>query len=1005
MDTMFLTSILAGGMNNPNFFNGRILTAQDLRDLQTSGLLRSRRLGLALGEGVAYGLFAGKQGDTQLTISAGLAVNRRGDALLLPEDNAIPMQTAAQVLSPSADSPFQGCAPDSITNARAPGYFLLAITYAVQPSREQAPHSGLNSGYLVCTSRYETEGVQFKLVPLENLFTAADPENLRRSRLAGLMFGIATLRTFANDPFQLYAAFGLADQLRSAGRLLDCDVPLAVLHWTGTRLRFVDSWAARRAPAAPAATTPFPLQAPSPEPFPQHVSARRYVEAQAVFQQFQAQLAEISDPPNASVETNFSFLPAAGYLPLGAGKFSLARFFPRNTNTPRQLDPAFVRLLFHDSFFIEPVAVVPGQPVAVDFFHVTGAPESFVIFARREPILVQPEKEAPEAVEEAQPQPETGQDGTILVTVSGPANRVLRAADIQEVSVVSGAYTQRGLRDGGVYRYDQATGYKSYAAGPAKSYARQAYMRLGESAESRPGTGAQAGGQSKQATEQDKTAAYYFFTRPPGKYTVSVVPKSRTGLLPRSVLVTLRPGDVRHVEIALIRASGKKDEPGRIDVRPEDPYVILDGYGIDDIYLDPKWKELVDWPAPVDPDDWWTDPPRRVIEQVEEILAGIVNQDPRIVVEDPAILVNPGYSPDVISDDPYAFVRTKDGSLFPVILAADKNAVKGQAGVELAGLAEVDAAARGGKLHALGLTNVNALGGAWGSLAAIAFSTSAAGAKSLTGEVVGRAREMQNNFSRHAGVSPEANTSLKAAGITDDVILANSSTESVLSALNASGQNYSQGFALRLIEKARLSVPQETWALEAIGIDPGQAGILSGLGIESVGEFVAAAGSSPNELKDALNLSDSALRSRAETAQAYLIAGKVREAGRAGVANVQGVTADIGAGLVKAGVKTVQDLVAADPAALAVTVGVPEAEMRAIVSNAGERAGTLDILRVQFGLQEAEVDGMRAAGVVTLFDAANRADVMTNVVGAERSGLISSAAGAAMNVRLIRGFS
>src|SRR6266542_7013117 len=103
MSVMLLAAVLDGGIQNPNFFNGRVLTAHDLRDDQRANLARARRLGQAIGEGVAYGLFV-TAGAQSLAVSAGLAINRRGDALLLPQNQHVPLLAAPSAVC--ADSPF-----------------------------------------------------------------------------------------------------------------------------------------------------------------------------------------------------------------------------------------------------------------------------------------------------------------------------------------------------------------------------------------------------------------------------------------------------------------------------------------------------------------------------------------------------------------------------------------------------------------------------------------------------------------------------------------------------------------------------------------------------------------------------------------------------------------------------------------------------------------------------------------------------------------------------------
>ena len=52
--------ILYGGILSINFFNGRLLSARDLTREQSANRESDRRLGQAIGEGIAYGLEVSK---------------------------------------------------------------------------------------------------------------------------------------------------------------------------------------------------------------------------------------------------------------------------------------------------------------------------------------------------------------------------------------------------------------------------------------------------------------------------------------------------------------------------------------------------------------------------------------------------------------------------------------------------------------------------------------------------------------------------------------------------------------------------------------------------------------------------------------------------------------------------------------------------------------------------------------------------------------------------------
>ena len=79
--------ILDQGIRSVNFFNGRLLSAEDLSREQAASREARRQLGQAIGDGVAYGFevsrAAGSGTKAIVTIQPGLAINRNGDALQL----------------------------------------------------------------------------------------------------------------------------------------------------------------------------------------------------------------------------------------------------------------------------------------------------------------------------------------------------------------------------------------------------------------------------------------------------------------------------------------------------------------------------------------------------------------------------------------------------------------------------------------------------------------------------------------------------------------------------------------------------------------------------------------------------------------------------------------------------------------------------------------------------------------------------------------------------------
>src|SRR5215207_8978782 len=98
--TELLEPILQGGIRSINFFNGRLLSAEDLSDEQNANRQGRALVGQAAGEGVVYGLEVARSStgtnlSPVVTVSAGLALNRRGQALRLPSPTDVALARQA----------------------------------------------------------------------------------------------------------------------------------------------------------------------------------------------------------------------------------------------------------------------------------------------------------------------------------------------------------------------------------------------------------------------------------------------------------------------------------------------------------------------------------------------------------------------------------------------------------------------------------------------------------------------------------------------------------------------------------------------------------------------------------------------------------------------------------------------------------------------------------------------------------------------------------------------
>jgi hypothetical protein len=360
------TPYLDDGIRSINFFNGRLLSGEDLTQERQARQAVLAQLGRAAGDGVAYGLWVTSQvgGSTvtspTVTVGKGLAVNRAGEALELVRD--LDVSLVAPVAQPGASNGnggggFGACSVVGGHYLAGTGVYLLLLAPA-RGRLGRAPASGLGTDP-ACAAKYLVDGVRFRLVRL----TSVDPDLADAVHLRNLV-AHACLGT--SDPALAQAVvnpfgpaldgYGLLDALRP-DVLTDRDVPLAVVHWTDVEgVRFVDNWSVRRRLAVAAdADRVAPL-----------VGARRRAEAEATLLQFQEQVdamrATGADLAAVAAGDAFRFLPPAGLLPYagtaGATGFDVTAFFAGQAHRkPAVVEGALVAPLLRDAAAYAPIAV------------------------------------------------------------------------------------------------------------------------------------------------------------------------------------------------------------------------------------------------------------------------------------------------------------------------------------------------------------------------------------------------------------------------------------------------------------------------------------------------------------------------------------------------------------------------------------------------------------------------------------------------------------------------
>ena len=354
-------AIAAGGIRSVNFFNGRLLTGEDLSQEQDANALARLRLGQAVGSGVAHGLEVTQSttGSTNerpvLTVEAGLAVSRSGRVLDLPSRTDLALTRDPITGNATSGLVFSDCTPTQPgTYTAGAGVYLLTVGPS-QTRDGRAPTSGLGNVDATCATAYFVEGVQFRLIrlalPTED--TADDPH--MRNRIAYRMFGSDKLASLASDPFgSVVTDWSLLDELRD-GCLTDDEVPLALLRWTSADgIVFLDRWAVRRRIAREGASAQWPGFA----------GERLIAEGEARFMQFQDELADLlarsSSPTTVVATDHFDHFPAVALIPLDSGSalpgFHLVDFFTNmKTRDTIFIEGGILNWLIRASYVFPPI--------------------------------------------------------------------------------------------------------------------------------------------------------------------------------------------------------------------------------------------------------------------------------------------------------------------------------------------------------------------------------------------------------------------------------------------------------------------------------------------------------------------------------------------------------------------------------------------------------------------------------------------------------------------------
>ena len=390
--------IVDDGIPFTAFFNGRLLSGEDLARDQQGHREARKRLGQAEGDGVAYGLEVfetpgeSTRSSPVVSVRPGVAVSRAGVALSLPRQVDLRLVRASAGGADAVDATAFGvCAPQQPgVYVVGEGVYVLLMSCA-RAGQGRAPVSGLGNAASSCNVRAMVEGVQFRLVqPPITPSLLADHMRVRQ-RVAAIALGVLDRqKPYVNPMAGAGSSLRLIDALRATGAVTDTDVPLAVLHWTASGgITFVDLWSVRRR------LTPRGADQRWAWLFGERLQA----ETEAVFLQFQEQIDDIAasgdDLTTIAAQDRFEYLPPLGFLPLKIGTragFDPQTFFGEGM-LPRDVavtDGDLLRELVRESFSHDPIALAPPERVQLYFVHenvqAVGAGQSVapvIVFARR----------------------------------------------------------------------------------------------------------------------------------------------------------------------------------------------------------------------------------------------------------------------------------------------------------------------------------------------------------------------------------------------------------------------------------------------------------------------------------------------------------------------------------------------------------------------------------------------------------------------------------------------
>lgn len=884
MVKQLLEPVFDRGLLESNFFNGGVLTAEMLQTEQAANRSRHRQLGMAIGAGVVAGydlrVVNNSPSAPHIEVSAGLALSHCGQLVILPDTVTVALAREPATFDPEAGV-FTDCeiGPPAFSLA-VEGVFVLTAL-AVSGFKGRAPMHGFQpcEGIVGCGSRYIVHGVAFRLVPYPASGLASGSGPVLRSRIAFGAFGVDTLAALGNDPFGQPPTYGALDAMRATSDLTDCDVPLAIVRWTAAGIEFIDPWSVRRPVVSPVMGTPFPF----------HTEQRRLAESYAIFLQFQDSVMDLLDdattlPIGYAAAARFRFLPPAGYLPTGPAGFNPNQFFAGFTHERITADPAYLRLLVQQSFFMEPIDLASGAARPPLLLYESSGDIDWVLFVRADRSafrLTAPPDEPPA---------EAG-DGDIEITLTlADGGAALNRGEVSVGKASSGAARLR------VWAEDEAG--NRFDAEPVK-------IRPGSSLTDVRGD---------LEFDRGAQARFRILDLRPGRYRVNV---RLVNYHEADRQVRLEASESVNIALKLVPES----DGGRTPIPRGGGDVTWFGDGwYAKLYI---IEELLDYPWPperVPPRDLVFDaPPEDRLGWFLTIGDRLRERYPDAPVDfgDIKVAVDSIYTPDEIADEPYAYLIFGDGGMYvPAVLTPIDRSFAHDVPIERGGLSAVD---RGLELqfHTAGLGRLDALGAAWTGLISQLSGLSDAAAREIVGESREAIAGISGTLREYGGMTAEVETALTDAGIDSPIRLANETPDRLVEL------GIERGRAIRLVDEARASLPRDAWSTETLGLSRRQISALNRRGIDTLGLFSEVPEDEREQLAADIGIQVDELDTLIESINLASLSTNLENERieSAPVVRVVGVNRDVADTLTRANIRKVGDLRGADVDALTRALG------------------------------------------------------------------------------------